>query len=291
MMTHRRVVISASRRTDIPAFYMPWFMKRIDQGYIHTVNPYNRRTKIVSLSPADIHSIVFWSKNFGPFIQGGYGERLQKSGYHLFFNFTVNSESRQLEPHVPPLDHRLQQLEQLCAVYGAQAVTWRFDPICFFETGSGCRHNMSDFKRIADVAARCGIRRCITSFRDDYKKTDRRTAKLSGFRFIDPPLEKKVRLLTFMVAHLAGYHIGLYTCCEKAVLAALPPDSGVEAAACIDHRLLARLYGDDVSFSHDTGQRRKKGCGCHAAMDIGDYRRHPCFHNCLFCYANPVSPS
>ncbi|RUA03331.1 MAG: DUF1848 domain-containing protein [Deltaproteobacteria bacterium] len=291
MMTHRQVVISASRRTDIPGFYMPWFMQQIKQASVETVNPYNLRTRTIPLAPRHVHSIVFWSKNFGPFIDEGYGERLRRYGYRLFFNFTINSESRPLEPNIPPLDDRLGQLETLCTVYGPEAVTWRFDPVCFYKTPSGHRHNLADFERIADVAARYGIRRCITSFRDDYKKIDRRTAKRAGFRFIDPPLEKKVRVLTFMAAHLAGNRIDLYTCCEKAVLAALPPGSGVKAAACIDHHLLARLYGEGVSFSRDTGQRRKQGCGCHTAVDIGDYRRHPCYHDCLFCYANPVSPS
>lgn len=290
MKPPHRIVISASRRTDIPAFYMPWFMEQVERGSVKTVNPYNRKEKTIPLSPQHIHSIVFWSKNYGPFIDRGYGERLQQSGYHLFFNFTINSEFRQLEPHVPPLGHRLRQLEQLCAIYSAQAVTWRFDPVCFCETPSGGRHNLIDFERIADAAALNGVQRCITSFRDDYKKITRRTSKMTGFQFIDPPLAKKTRILTRMASHLSSRHIRLYTCCEKEVLAALPPDSDVQSAACIDHRLLARLYGDNVSFTHDSGQRRKKGCGCHASVDIGDYHRHPCFHNCLFCYANPVAP-
>jgi len=165
----KRIVISASRRTDIPAFYMPWLMKQIERGHVQRVNPYNRQTKTIPLSPRHIHSIVFWSKNFGPFITGGYGERLQKAGFHLFFNFSVNSESHRLEPHVPPLDDRLDQLERLCTTYGAEAVTWRFDPVCFYETASGRRHNLNDFERIAGTAAKCGVRRCITSFRDDYR--------------------------------------------------------------------------------------------------------------------------
>jgi len=284
----KRIVISASRRTDIPAFYMPWFMKRIERGHVQTVNPYNRRTKIVPLTPRHIHSVVFWTKNFGPFIAGGYGERLQKAGFHLFFNFTVNSESHRLEPRVPPLDDRLDQLERLCATFGAEAVTWRFDPVCFYETATGRRDNLGDFERIAGVVANCRVRRCITSFRDDYQKIRKRTATLSNFLFIDPPIEKKARILTRMAAYLDDIGISLYTCCEKAVLDTLPPDCHVQRAACIDNRLLARLYGDDVSLKRDSGQRVKQGCGCRVSVDIGDYKQHPCYHNCLFCYANPV---
>ena len=266
-------------------------MKRIERGQVQTVNPYNRQTKVIPLSPQPIHSIVFWSKNFGPFIAGGYGERLQEAGFHLFFNFTVNSESHRLEPHVPPLADRLDQLERLCTTYGAEAVTWRFDPICFYETASGRRNNLGDFECIASGTADCGVRRCITSFRDDYQKIRKRTATLPDFRFIDPPLEEKARILAWLAAYLDNIGISLYTCCEKAVLDTLPPDSGVHAAACIDNRVLARLYGDDVSLKRDSGQRVKKGCGCRVSVDIGDYKQHPCYHNCLFCYANPVEIS
>ncbi len=105
-----QIVISASRRTDIPAFYMPWFMDRIDKGYFEVVNPYNRRTSIVPATPAEVHTIVFWSKNFGPFITGRYGEKLIDAGYHLFFNYTLNSESPLLEPNLPPLQTRMSQL-------------------------------------------------------------------------------------------------------------------------------------------------------------------------------------
>ena len=79
-------IISVSRRTDIPAFYMKWFMERIEKGFFETINPYNRVKKIIDVSRNNIHSIVFWSKNFRPFIESGAGEKLQNTGYNLFFN-------------------------------------------------------------------------------------------------------------------------------------------------------------------------------------------------------------
>ncbi len=71
------VVISASRRTDIPSFYMPWLMAQLEHGFVETVNPYNRYRKRVPATPDAVHSIVFWSKNYGPFLKGRYGEKLQ----------------------------------------------------------------------------------------------------------------------------------------------------------------------------------------------------------------------
>ena len=150
-----KIVISASRRTDIPAFYMPWFMDRIKRGFFEVVNPYNRKTRRIPATPDEVHTIVFWSKNFYPFLKNSWGEKLQKAGYHLFFNFTINSESPRLEPHLPSLDARLDQLAHLCDQFGSRVVNWRFDPICFFKTRSHkdiVQHNLCNLERIADRA-------------------------------------------------------------------------------------------------------------------------------------------
>jgi len=284
-----QIILSASRRTDIPAFYMPWFMAGITQGRFEVLNPYNRIISNVPAGVDQVHSIVFWSKNFGPFLKGGYGEDLAARGYRLFFNFTVNTADRLLEPRVPSLPDRLEQMAQLCRRFGPQVVNWRFDPICFYTTAqNGRADNLNDFELIAGAAARMGIRRCVTSFMDDYAKIRRRTAVIPGFRFTDPPLAQKVSICLRMARTLATCDIGLQTCCEKEVLAALPAGSGIEKGRCIPADLLMALFGGRISLKKDTGQRVLAGCGCHASRDIGSYAWHPCPHDCLFCYANPV---
>lgn len=285
-----RIVISASRRTDIPAFYMPWFMDRIKRGSFKVVNPYNRQTKVVHATAADVHTIVFWSKNFHRFLKENCGLKLQKAGYHLFFNFTINSESPQLEPRVPPLEVRLDQLKALCERFGPPAVNWRFDPICFFRTPDGMvQNNLGDLQRIAEKAAECGITRCITSFMDPYPKIEKRLAALPGFSFYDPPLKIKRQMVLEMAKHLASGDISLKLCCEKDVLDALPKSTSVEQSACIPNDLLVEIYGGNLTLKKDTGQRIQKGCGCSLSVDIGSYQQQPCYHNCLFCYANPAS--
>jgi hypothetical protein len=284
-----QIVISASRRTDIPAFYMPWFMDRIDKGYFEVVNPYNRRTSIVPATPAEVHTIVFWSKNFGPFITGRYGEKLIDAGYHLFFNYTLNSVAPLLEPNLPPLQTRMSQLAIMSERFGPRTINWRFDPICFYQEGvQSPSDNLNDFESLAAQAARCGIRRCITSFRDDYRKIRRRTGQLPGFAFRDPSLETQKATILRMEKLLAAKQIDLQVCCESKLLAHLPSTSTVTGSACIPNDLLMRLFGGSVSLKKDSGQRRQLGCGCFASMDIGLYDRHPCYHNCLFCYANPA---
>jgi len=290
MSQSTRIVISASRRTDIPAFYMDWFMEHIKQGVFETINPYNRHVSKVPATTDRVHTIVFWSKNFGPLINGGYGKKLREMGYNLFFNFTINSDSPLLEPRVPLLKDRLAQIEVLSKQFDPKSINWRFDPICFFKTNKkGIQNNLHDFSHIAAKVSQYGIRRCITSFRDDYKKIRKRTASIPGFSFIDPTLEQKKEILLSMEKELTEKNMGLYTCCEKKVLKTLSAESKIRKSSCIPNDLIVEIFDGRVSFKKDSGQRTKEGCGCRVSVDIGSYHLHPCFHNCLFCYANPVS--
>jgi hypothetical protein len=81
----------------------------------------------------------------------------------------------------------------------------------------------------------------------------------------------------------------LKLCCEKDVLAALPAETSVTQSACIPSELLVEFFGGNLDLKKDTGQRIQEGCGCNVSVDIGSYQLHPCYHNCLFCYANPTS--
>jgi len=284
-------VLSASRRSDIPAFYMPWFMSGIERGAFHVVNPYNRNVSRVPATPESVHTIAFWSKNFGVFLNRGYGEDLLRRGYHLFFNFTVNSENAFLEPHVPPLNERLRQMARLCRRVPAEAVQWRFDPIVHYHGPEGSRMtNLGQFEQIADAAAACGITRCVTSFMDPYAKIRRRLSATPGWGFMEPEMDVKVAVIRRAEKLLADRRIHLFLCCERDVLDALPDRSAVAKASCIPSDLLMRLYGGRLSVRADSGQRRSSGCGCRISRDIGSYDAHPCFHNCRFCYANPAAP-
>ena len=287
-----KLVLSASRRTDIPAFYMPWFMQSIDRGNFKVTNPYNQRVFEVPASIDEVGAIVFWSKNFGPFLAENRGERLVAKGYHLFFNFTLNPPHPVLEPGIPPIQDRLDQLAELSRQYEARAITWRLDPICWYHSPQGkLENNLKDLDRLLDSVAACGAKRCVTSFLDIYTKVRRRAASSGVVSFLDPPQSEKVALLLELEKRLAERNIRLQTCCEKEVMEALPVDSTVTPSACISNTRLMSIYGGRLSLQKDKGQRVKAGCGCQVSMDIGSYDRHPCFHNCLFCYANPRPPA
>ncbi len=283
------IVISASRRTDIPAFYMEWFMDRIEKGSFNVINPYNQHVSDVPATCEKVHSIVFWSKNFRPFIENGYGNKLKKKGYKLFFNFTINSCLPLLEPNLPSLADRCDQLESLCSCFNPNTINWRFDPICFYKNKENQQlNNLHDFSIIAEKAANCGIKRCITSFMDHYPKVKKRTAQMPDFSFTDPPLEKKKEVVLKMAKTLSGKKISLQTCCEKEVTGLLPLDCGITKSSCIPNDLLVDIFGGRLSMRKDFGQRIKSGCGCKASVDIGSYNLQPCYHSCLFCYANPA---
>ncbi|MDY0312075.1 MAG: DUF1848 family protein [Desulfobacterales bacterium] len=283
-----RCVLSASRRTDIPAFYLDWFLEGIRQGAFDVRGPYQRQPRRVPASVAAVHTIVFWSKDFGPFLRRRVGEQLQRQGFHLFFNFTVNSRDRILEPRVPELKERLDQLAELARRFSPEAIHWRFDPICHYRTSDGRTHdNRGDFQHIADAAAAAGIRRCITSFVDLYPKVGRRAERV-GVWFQDPPMTEKTAILEAMAEALRCRRIGLETCCEAKVLDHLPVGTDIRAGACIPSDRLMALFGGHLSLRQDSGQRRRAGCRCRVSVDIGSYALHPCHHNCLFCYARPT---
>lgn len=280
-------ILSVSRRTDIPAFYMPWFMAQVARGRVDVVNPYNQKVRQVAVSPQRFHAMVFWSKDFGPFLKERCGERLQDMGYHLFFNFTVNSRSGLIEPKVPDLNLRFEQLWQLCLRFGAASVQWRFDPICHFITPAGrTGTNLDDFETISAVAGECGIRSCTTSFMDHYRKIERRAR--GALSFVEPSAAEKTSVLLEMERSLSPLGIHLLLCCENQLLERLPKGSTIRPGACISSRRIMAVHGGRVSLRQDVGQRKASGCGCTISVDVGSYCLHPCQHNCLFCYANPA---
>ena len=287
MKVEPKQILSVSRRTDIPAFYMAWFMDHVARGVIDVVNPFNQQVRQVTVTPERVHTMVFWSKNFGPYLAGRYGEQLQAMGYHLVFNFTINSRSPILEPGVPDLGQRLGQLHQLCCRFGSASVQWRFDPICHFTTQSGnIETNLDDFETIAAAAGECGISTCTTSFMDHYRKIERRTR--DRIVFVEPSPTEQIKILLKMEQVLSPLGIGLALCCEKNLLGRLPAGSTIKAGACISGRRIMADHGGKVSQRQDTGQRKTSGCACTVSVDVGSYSLHPCHHNCLFCYANPA---
>jgi len=275
-------ILSASRRTDIPAFYLDWFLHCLTSGSFSLVNPFNGSLRRVTAGREEVGAIVFWSKNFGFLL-----ERLKElSGWNLLFNFTLNSPDPVLEPHLPPMKDRLEQMRTLVTVFGPRAVRWRFDPVVFYRTADGESNNLRQFRRLLDFAARLGVDRCTVSFMDRYRKIELREKRIRGFNFVYPETARLAEVAASMADLAAERRIRLLTCCEAELVAR--GIENLEAGSCIDHGLIASLYDVQLSHKQDKGQRKSTGCLCHESIDIGSYREQPCRCGCLYCYANPV---
>ena len=136
-------VISASRRTDIPAFYLDWMIDHLRKGHVKVKNPfYPSQVSNVSLKKEDVHSIVLWSKDFSKFLK----QISEFSDYNLFFHFTIN-DCKKLEPNIPSLNQRLLQMKKLTEEFNPELINWRFDPIVYWEEGGEIKHNLGSFER------------------------------------------------------------------------------------------------------------------------------------------------
>lgn len=277
-----KTVISASRRTDIPAFYLDWFFTRLDEGSFTLTNPYNGRVRNVPVGPENVAALVFWSKNYRPLLR----RHKRLSGWNCLFNFTLNSHDPLLEPGSPPLEERMEQMAALAQLFSPEAVRWRFDPVVFYYRDGRLYDNLHAFSRLLEFAAGLGIGSCTISFMDPYRKIERRQLSIPDFAFEYPDSARMLEVASRMAATAEGYGVKILTCCEPGLASA--GIGNLEAASCIDHGLIKRLFGEQLSGRRDRGQRSGAGCLCNESIDIGSYSSQPCRCDCLYCYANPV---
>ncbi len=289
-MTGPACILSASRRTDIPGWYTAWFLSRIEKGYFIVTNPFNGQSRRINSTPKDIHTIVFWSKNYGPFLDLDAHKILTRKGFHLFFNFTINTPVKTLEPSLPDLAERLDQARRIARDLSPAQIAWRFDPICFYEKDGRMFNNLEAFEYIAGQLSQIDIKHCITSFYDPYKKVAARIKRMAEpgrpmLKFIEPGMAGKTDIIRSMAQVLKPLGMDLFLCCEKELMETAGLQAYASHNSCINGLLYKSLFGGNPETRGDYGQRRKKGCQCTKSFDIGSYEDHPCFHNCLFCYA------
>jgi len=266
-----KTVISASRRTDIPAFYLPWLIDCLQKRSAEIVTPRGLK-KCVNLHPDHVHSLVLWSKNFHHFLK----RKSAFKEYRLFFHFTLN-DCPPLEPNIPDLQERLAQAQALAECFGPACMTWRFDPVVFWEEGR--KDNTGGFAYIAETIARIGVRRCMFSFCTHYRKTIIRT-RAAGIPLYDPPVERKRETAARLGRIARACGIGLFACSQSG----LDGIDNVAVGRCIDGAYLQELFSEKCSKARDLGQRPQ--CHCTHSVDIGSYTS-VCRHGCLYCYAIP----
>lgn len=268
-------IISASRRTDIPAFYSKWFLNRIQAGFCHWLNPVSSKVYRVSLLPEDCLAIAFWTRNPKPLLP--HLDFLEQQGYCFYFHFTIIGYPKAIESHNPPLEGSIQTFQELSRRLSADRVQWRYDPIVLSDVTPASYHlERFDFltRKLEGYT-----RRCYFSFVDFYGKTERNLGKVSqahGIKFARPSVEEKRRLLEQLRDIAQARGINLYSCCEDALIG-----EGVEKAHCIDLDIIRMLRSDSDLCLKSAPTRQD--CGCVESVDIGAY--DTCIFGCTYCYA------
>jgi hypothetical protein len=276
-----RTVISASRRTDLIAFFPGWLAAVLDRGRAEVRGP-RGRTRIVDLRPEAVHTIVLWSKNFSPLLEDrhGLGAILRRYG-QLYFLFTVTGlGGTPVEPGAPSPAEALAQLPRLVGIAGdPRRVSLRFDPIFSWREGGAARSNLPFFGTAAAAAASVGIEDIRFSFAQRYARAARR-AREHGLDLVNPPEGEKRETASRLAEIASGFGPRLHAC-SQSFLDGVP---GVRRSSCIDGGLLAALHasGEPAAAAKDRGQRTD--CGCTASIDIGSYEQ-ACPHGCVYCYA------
>ena len=265
-------IVSASRRTDIPAFYMPWFLGRLRAGFARYPHPFTGEPQEVSLRLEHVHSIVFWSKDYAPFLE--HADEVEDRGYPYGCHFTITAIPRTLEPGVPEWQQAARSFEVLSRRIGPRRVWWRFDPILLTDE-FGAAHYLESFRAMA--AALEGLtERCYFSFTALYGKA-RRRLEAEAVPAYEPELADKQALAQELAQMAAERGMTLHACCCGELVS-----DAVHKARCVDAGLLTELFpGGSLK-----PERRptRKGCGCDASRDIGMY--DTCPHGCIYCYAN-----
>jgi len=264
------MIISCSRRTDIPAFYSDWFFNRLDEGFAGVRNPVNpRQVRRISLAPADVECFVFWTKNPAPMMDRL--ERLQR--FNFYFQFTLTPYGVDIEPNLPPKSQILDEFRNLSDRIGKKRIIWRYDPIIFSQEMTFEYH----VEQFACLAGRLAgyTEKCVISFLDSYRHMQNKMSALH----IRMPDEAQMRGLAKEISKIAaGHRMKVETCAEQIDLS----DLGVEHGKCIDDRLISELTGINLKLEKDKHQREL--CGCVTSVDIGEY--NTCRHLCSYCYAN-----
>jgi hypothetical protein len=271
------VFISASRRTDIPRFFCNEFFSAWKKGEISYDGGYGR-SYTVSLKPHDVLGYIFWSKDFAPFLDHPLLHALLDKN-NAVFHYTVNN-CPDLEPHVAPLDKRLESLKRLCEIAGPSRVLWRFDPICKYRTeNNSAVTNFQTFFDILPHMQKAGISRCYFSFMTMYSKLRKRDVVFEDFT-----REERIDIAGKLLDAATDAGMNLYNCCNPEVLRLVP---GILQAHCIDDGLLREtdrfraFRGPSLSL-----KPTRDGCGCFESRDIGSYLQK-CGHRCRYCYASP----
>lgn len=270
------MIISASRRTDILAFYSDWFINRMREGFLLTRNPFNaHQIKRVSLKPEDVDVLVFWTRNPSKLMH--FLPEMNSQGYRYYFQYTITGYPRTVEKSVPNPRLAIETFIELSQKIGSDRVVWRYDPILLSNQLPLDEHKRL-FSKIAGMLAG-KTSRVVISFADFYKKTEKNLKQVDGLICSDITQQQDQLLeLSAYIAKVAAVHdMDVRSCAEAVDITSV----GIPHGKCIDDALIKDVFGLNLDGKKDSSQREE--CGCIKSIDIGVY--NTCLHGCSYCYA------
>jgi len=267
------MIVSASYRTDIPAFYAGWLMDRLDAGFVRVRNPYGGRPSTVSLRSGAVDGFVFWTRNAAPMAR--HWDQVRRVA-PFYLQFTLTAYPRALEAGTLAPAAALRQMRDLARRFGPRAMVWRYDPIVL-STITPPDWHVANFARLARALAGI-VDEVVISFVQPYRKTVRNldsAARAYGFTWRDPGDDEKLTLVAQLVAIVRGAGMQLTLCTQPHLVVA-----GAGEARCIDAARLSVIAGRPIA-AREKGNRA--GCRCTESRDIGAY--DSCAQGCVYCYA------
>ena len=262
------MILHTGMRTDIPAFYAPWFVNRLRAGEVCVRNPYDAaQVTCYRLDPAVVDFIAFCTKNPAPMIP--HMDLLAPFGQ--FWYVTITPYGRDVEPNVPAWQDAARSFRRLSDIVGVRRIGWRYDPILIDERYTIGFHQRM-FAQMAEALAGT-TEMVVISFIMRYAKTRR---NFPGVREVTHA--ERMELGAYIIETARRYGMTVYPCGGGEELVPLGADTG----GCMTPRIYERALGRRIHFPNY--QRQRKECDCYLGADIGAY--DSCPHLCRYCYAN-----
>ncbi len=265
------MILSVSRRTDIPNYYSEWFFNRLKDEFLYVRNPMNfHQISEIKISPDVVDCIVFWTKNPLPMM-----ERLDElEAYNYYFQFTLTGYGNDVERNLPNKKTSVIPIfQELSNRIGKEKVVWRYDPI-FFSNRYNVQYHLKAFRSIAEALSGY-TEKCVISFLDIYPKNKKNMDNLLSYDLSDSELRKFAKELSNIAKE---NHIKIGSCAEKIDL----DEYGIIHNSCIDKELIEKIIGCKLKINKDKNQRIE--CGCVESVEVGTY--NTCKNGCVYCYAN-----
>ena len=269
------MVVSVSRRTDIPLFFGDWFVQQLKRGHTKTVNPFNSQQEAtIPLNRENVDAFVFWSRNPFPFFHAL--DAVDDMQIPYYFLITINRYPDFLEPRAPDLNTLIGTLRMLKSRIGRSRIIWRYDPIIVSRETPLAFHKDNILKLIGMISPFSN--RLIVSLLHMYPKVKKRFEHIGFIPFDIGTQPDALEDLSAFLSKAAREHgMSIQGCAQDLA----GTETRIERGKCVDDVLINFIGEHSIRYRKDSGQR--KDCRCHRSVDIGQYGT--CGLKCLYCYA------